>query len=63
MAREAGVPLIFTLAQLSYWSAEHLGDAGLESMKVRGRMQEGMVADIVVFDPKTAKEGEPRQTG
>ena len=42
MAREADVPLMFTLAQLSYWSALHLGDIGLESMKVRGRMQEGM---------------------
>ncbi|MCP3957815.1 MAG: aminoacylase [bacterium] len=57
MAREEGVPLMFTLAQLSYWSALHLGDAGLESMKVRGRMQEGMVADVVVFDPDAVKEG------
>ena len=56
MAREEGAPLSFTLAQLSYWSAKHLGDAGLESMKVRGRMQEGMVADIVVFDPETVAE-------
>ena len=38
MAREEKVPLMFTLAQLSYWSALHLGDAGLESMQVRGRM-------------------------
>jgi len=52
MAREAGVPLMFTLSQLSYWSAKHLGDAGIEAMKVRGRMQEGMVADITIFDPE-----------
>ena len=56
LAREAEVPLQFTLAQLSYWSAKHLGDVGVQSMKTRGRMQEGMVADIVVFDPKTVKE-------
>ncbi|NIB38443.1 aminoacylase [Pseudomaricurvus alkylphenolicus] len=51
MGREYGVPLMHTLAQLSYWSAKHLGDAGLLSMKDRGRMQVNKVADIVVFDP------------
>lgn len=29
LAREEGVPLMHTLSQLSYWSASHLGDAGL----------------------------------
>ena len=51
LAREENIPLMFTLSQLSYWHAKHLGDAGVEAMKIRGRMQEGMVADIVVFDP------------
>lgn len=63
MAREADVPLMFTLAQLSYWSALHLGDMGLESMKIRGRMQENMVADIVIFDPKTVSEGSDYKPG
>ena len=63
MAREEQVPLMFTLAQLSYWSAKHLGDAGLESMKVRGRMQEGMVADIAIFDPDNVKEGSSYKAG
>jgi hypothetical protein len=63
MAREAGVPLMFTLSQLSYWSALHLGEAGLESMQIRGRMQEGMVADIVVFDPDTVAEGSDYKSG
>ncbi|MEZ9322480.1 MULTISPECIES: amidohydrolase family protein [Vibrio] len=56
MAREEGVPLLFTLAQTSYWAAKHLGDAGVESMKVRGRMQEGMVADITIFDPENVTD-------
>ena len=51
LGREEGVPLMFTLAQLSYWSAKHLGDMGLEAMQERGRMQTGMVADITIFDP------------
>jgi N-acyl-D-amino-acid deacylase len=54
---------MFTLSQLSYWSALHLGDAGLESMQVRGRMQEGMVADIVVFDPERVREGSSYKAG
>jgi len=51
LAREHNIPLMLVLAQLSYNSAKYLGDMGLESMQRRGRMQEGMVADVAVFDP------------
>lgn len=50
-AREKDIPLMNVLSQLCYVSAKHLGDMGLESMQMRGRLQEGKVADIVVFDP------------
>ncbi|HRD64775.1 MAG TPA: amidohydrolase family protein [Candidatus Competibacter sp.] len=53
MGRERGVPLMFTLSQISYWTAKHLGDTGLEAMKERGRVQVGKVADLTLFDPKT----------
>jgi hypothetical protein len=56
LAREHDVPLMQAIAQNSYWSAKHLGDAGLEAMQVRGRMQECMVADITVFDPETVTD-------
>ena len=56
LARELDVPLMQVLSQNSYWSAKHLGDAGVEGMQVRGRLQEGMVADIVVFDPETVTD-------
>ena len=56
LAREHGVPLMHSIAQNSYWSAKHLGDAGLEAMQIRGRMQEGMVADITIFDPETVTD-------
>lgn len=56
LARDNDVPLMHTIAQLSYWSAKHLGDAGVEAMKTRGRMQEGMTADITVFDPETVTD-------
>ena len=48
LARELGVPLMQALAQNGYWSAKHLGDAGIEAMKVRGRMQEGIDRKSVV---------------
>ena len=63
LGRENGVPLMFALSQLSYWSAKHLGDAGLESMKVRGRLQKDMVADITIFDPENVRENSTYKTG
>jgi len=53
LARDADVPLMFTLSQLSYWTAKHLGDTGLKAMQQRGRVQAGMVADLTLFDPVT----------
>jgi len=51
LARENNVPLMFTLAQLSYWNAKHMGDAGIAAMKARGRVQVGKIADLTLFDP------------
>jgi N-acyl-D-glutamate deacylase len=44
------------LAASSYNYAKPLGAMGLKAMQVRGRMQEGMVADITIFDPNTVKD-------
>ncbi|WNC67310.1 amidohydrolase family protein [Thalassotalea nanhaiensis] len=56
IAREEGVPLMHTLSQLSYWPAKFMGDTGLKAMQERGRMQEGMVADIVLIDAENVTE-------
>lgn len=56
IAREQGVPLLHTLSQLSYWTAKHLGDTGLKAMQERGRVQLGMVADLVIFDAENVTE-------
>jgi len=63
LAREHNVPLIHTLSQLSYWSALHLGQAGLESMNQRGRLQDGMVADITIFDSATVTDNAGYKVG
>ena len=55
-AGENDVPMLQLLAQLSYNSAKHLGDTGLRAMQVRGRVQEGCVADITIFDPQTVTD-------
>jgi len=55
LGRKHNVPLMFSLAQMSYWPAKHLGDTGLRAMQERGRMQVGMVADITIFDPLNAR--------
>lgn len=53
LAREHDIPLMQAVAAASYNSAKYLGETGLKAMQERGRMQEGMVADITVFDPAT----------
>lgn len=63
MAREQGVPLMFTISQASYWVAKHLGDTGIESMKERGRLQVGKVADITIFNPKTITDNSGFKVG
>jgi N-acyl-D-glutamate deacylase len=63
LGRENGVPLMFTLSQLSYWNAKHLGDTGLEAMKERGRVQVGKIADLTLFNPKTVKANSTYKLG
>ena len=63
LARENNVPLMQVLSMLSYTSAKHLGDTGLEAMKVRGRLQKGMVADITIFDPAKVTDNSTYEKG
>jgi len=56
LARENNIPLMQIVAMSSYNTARPLGEMGLKSMQERGRMQEGMVADITVFDPDTVTD-------
>lgn len=62
-ARENGVPLMFTISQMAYWPAYHLGLTGIEAMQDRGRLQEGMVADITIFDPEKVTDNATYKAG
>ncbi len=63
LGREHGIPLMQTLAQLSYVSAKHLGAMGLDAMLDRGRMQEGKIADVTLFDPATVTDRATYEAG
>ena len=52
LGRENGIPLMHQINQLSTVSAKHLGMCGLKCMQERGRVQEGMIADLTIFDYK-----------
>jgi len=56
LARENNIPLMHVLAAMSYRTAKHLGATGLAAMRERGRLQAGMIADIVLFNPETVTD-------
>jgi len=61
--RENNIPMMQLMSILSYNAAKHLGDTGLEFMQERGRLQAGMVADIVVFDPERFTDNSTYEKG
>ena len=63
MARETGaIPLMNAISMMSYLPAQFLEDH-VPQMKKRGRLQEGAVADITIFDPRTVKENSGPEIG
>ena len=63
LGRENDIPMMQLMSILSYNAAKHLGDTGLKFMQERGRIQTGMVADIVVFDPETFTDNSTYENG
>ncbi|WEM44792.1 aminoacylase (plasmid) [Photobacterium sp. DA100] len=63
LARENDIPLMQIMSILSYNAAKHLGDTGLKAMQERGRIQKGMIADIVVFHPEKFTDNATYQNG
>ncbi|MBL7472214.1 amidohydrolase family protein [Robertkochia sediminum] len=56
LGQDNNIPLMQLVSMTSYNYAKPLGDMGLKAMQVRGRMQEGMVADITIFSPENVKD-------
>ena len=56
LARENDVPLMQVINNASSFPAKMLTQAGVEFFAKRGKIQEGMVADITIFDPETVQE-------
>lgn len=56
LAREHDIPLMQIISAASYSPADYLGKTGLKAMQERGRMQQGMVADITIIDPATVRD-------
>lgn len=63
MTRETGaISLMEAISKMSYLPAAFLEDH-VPQMKKRGRLQEGMVADISIFDPKTVTDNATPKIG
>jgi len=63
LGQDNDIPLMQLVSMTSYNYAKPLGDMGLKSMQVRGRMQEGMVADITIFSPENVKDNATYEKG
>ncbi len=63
LSRELGIPLMHTVNNASYTPAKYLSRLGLEAMQERGRMQEGMIADITIFNPETLADNADMKIG
>ncbi len=57
------MPLMLALDKMSLMVARFLEENGVEPMKSKGRLQEGMDADIVVFDPETVTDNSTMAEG
>ena len=56
IAREDGIPLMRVVDNAGAFPARMLCASGIQQMCERGKMQEGMIADITVLDPETVQE-------
>jgi N-acyl-D-aspartate/D-glutamate deacylase len=63
MARENdSISLMDAIAKMTYLPAAFLEDH-VPQMKIRGRLQEGMAADITIFDPETVTDNATPKIG
>lgn len=65
MVREdKNMPLMEAISKMSYLHAKYFAEfGGISQFKTKGRMQEGMDADIVVFNPDTVTDNSTYESG
>ncbi|MBN3522035.1 hypothetical protein JYB62_18670 [Algoriphagus lutimaris] len=65
MVREDKImPLMEAISKMSYLHAKYFEElAGIPHFKYKGRIQEGMDADIVVFNPETVRDNSTYEVG
>jgi N-acyl-D-glutamate deacylase len=65
MVREdKNMPLMEAISKMSYLHAKYFADlGGIPQFRTKGRMQEGMDADIVVFNPDTVRDNSTYEPG
>jgi N-acyl-D-glutamate deacylase len=64
MSREKKLmPLMTAISKMSYQYADFLAKNGVAQMANKGRIKEGADADIVIFDPETARDNSSLEKG
>lgn len=61
--KKVAIPMMLAIAKMSYMQAKFLEENGVKQMANKGRLQEGMDADILVIDLKTVKDNSTMQNG
>ena len=57
------VPMMLAISKMTYMVARFLQDNGIEQMAYKGRVQKGMDADLVIFDPGKVTDKSTMQDG
>lgn len=65
LAREkkVDIPLMTAISKMTYLIADYLEQNGVPQMEKKGRLQEGMDADITIFDPENVKDNSTMKDG
>ena len=61
--KKIDIPLMMAISKMTYMIAKFLGENGVPQMNYKGRIQEGMDADITMFDPETVTDNSTMKDG